>query len=257
MNPLKKYCFLLLILFSSKTLFSFNDDPFSNFEADMNAFDDFVINEINNAATRLPDPNDIIQLLVNLGALEILQEDLYLKTYPLDKRNVLDLPIFLPHTHETKPRSFGSYLFYNETSRMNFSHNSTCISSYLGICEPTLLEKIKTTLDQFPEFDFDPVALLPLFSKMTVQERKLGLMFYGAKRYKKIHFSLSVPLMYLERNFFVTQEEQEEIERALNITPNEENDDSFTDQHFISDKFGIGDTRILLGFPVKKKNDLF
>jgi hypothetical protein len=82
---------------------------------------------------------------------------------------------------------------------------------------------------------------------MTVEERQVGFMFHCMKRWHKTTFRLMLPIYYLQSNFSLTQQEQDEVAETLGpilgtMTPEEA--DIFNKAHFISDKIGFGDTRI-------------
>lgn len=248
------YCCLFLVLAISFSTTA-QDCILDELDACLNDYNEVISNNPDIITTRYVPPADIVIFLVDdLNVLTLLQINLYCKTYPLNKRNILDAPIFLPHPHETKKRNFGIQLFYNQTSRMNFTEDSTCLQSYLDIFDSNTLQKLSFIPEFFPNSSIDPIRILPLFQNMTIQDRQAGCMFYGAKRYKKFYFSLTIPLLYHERNFYMTEEEQEAIIKAAGIQTTD--DEYISEEHFISDRIGIGDTRIIIGFPVTKDRNL-
>ncbi len=78
---------------------------------------------------------------------------------------------------------------------------------------------------------------------MTVQERQGGFMFHLMKEWRNTTFRLLTPIFYYERNFFLTDEEREAVEAEFGALEEDEQE-AFQKAHFISDRGGIGDTRI-------------
>jgi len=194
---------------------------------------------------------DLTILIDGLNILEILQEDLYRKTYPLNDRNILDAPFIRPYRwHIDWCSKLGVSLFYNQTGRMFFTKNCDNLSSYLSICNSNLLRKLSAiTSQEFireatgDNFNMCPLCIFPLFKNMTVQERKSGFMLWGSQAWNCWTFRAYVPLYYIERNFFMTDQERKRTEAILG-----ESDPQFQDQHLISDKFGFGDTRLICAY---------
>lgn len=231
----------------------FNDDDFDIFNIDAPHF---------NLKTPTIDPPAIADILIELDVHKLLQEDLFCQTHPLNKRSLLDLPIFIePHDY-TRDQSLGFHLFFNQTSRMFFSRQGSGICTYLNIVGDTLLKKLETAEDViqglYPDFDTSFQQILPLFADAVVQERRTGLMFHGHRSARWFNISFKVPFYYLERNFnFSTEEEIDAIENALGRVSEQESM-LFAKQHLISDKLGIGDTRLMVDFkPGTKYNTSF
>jgi len=205
------------------------------------------------------DPVDILAILIDqLNILNILKEDLYCRTYPLNYRSLLDLPFIRPYRwFKERNRKFGIQLFYNQTSRMFFTKKSDALYSYLAICNSNLLRKLSEIAsqeiikEQFPDFNLDPICIFPLFRNMTVQDRRAGFMFSGAHSWRWLTFRAYIPLYYLERNFYLTTQERLRVEEVFGS----QSDTVFQDQHLISDKLGIGDTRLILAFHVMRREN--
>ena len=210
--------------------------------------------------TKNIDPADILSILIlQLKILDILKEDLYCKTYPLNYRSLLDMPFVRPYRwHKERDRKFGLQLFYNQTSRMFFTKKCDSLYSYLAICNPNLLRKLSELTsqeiirDQFPNFNLDPLCVFPLFKNMTIQDRRAGFMFSGSHRWRWLTFRALVPLYYLERNFFLTDEERRKVEDIFGA----QSDTTFQDQHLISDKLGVGDTRLIFAFHIIRRENI-
>ena len=159
-----------------------------------------------------------IELINGFG---LLQENLYLRSNPLNSRSVLDYACILPQRVSYEfDWIVGTHLFYNQTTRNSFfSKNCDNFSGYLAITTESLLEKISQSFDvlrpQFPQLSLNPLRILPLFRNGTVQERRLGFLGHAFRQYNYINMRILLPFYYLERNFFFTEGEREAIEREL------------------------------------------
>lgn len=227
--------------------------------------------EQNLSITRQTDKQDIITLLLDIGFIDLLKEPFFKRTNKLNTRSLLDYPLFL--RFKKPPRCFGFDLFYNATARKFFDKESSNISSYLAVTGKSFiaaLENVFTKLkDLLPDFDPEFFSNLPLlFENFTVEERRLGLMFYGTKHIDKYQVTAMVPWYYLERNHFVDPAQQVVIEKTIADAQKRINgqvpapesvcNDSlvqFQDLHLISDKFGIGDSRVMIDMPWIERPD--
>lgn len=200
---------------------------------------------------RQVNPADVVSPLIIIGVQNLLEKSLFCHTNPLNTRNILDLPTFLPQKVDTYcyNTTFGASLFWNKTDRMHFTGSSHSMCSYLSVFGDNVLEKIQDSVDEIkkfiPDFDIDPINILILFQNMTVQERKLGFMFHFEQDFKCAHFMALLPLYYVERNFFLTPQEQDAIESELGVLETE-SQNQFAEEHLISDKLGFGDMRLML-----------
>lgn len=251
-NP---YILLLgLLLFCHVVIYS-QDDLFG----DEASFDASVttdwLSSAHFATTRSQaQPEDVVAILIDLGALNLLQADIYKRTNPLNIRSLLDYPSYIPLKYSSAPWTTSAVIFYNHTDRDFFTRTSDAISSYLGVCDPNLLEFLSNEVleemirQQFPDYNLSPVDILPLFKNMTIQERRLGIMFEGMKRCSnRSRFRFMFPLYYLESNFWLTEDEQRAIEARLGSDPNQ---DQFAEDYLISDKIGMGDLRLTYDTPI-------
>ncbi len=258
MQRIKKYAYYILLIlnFAGSSFAADNLDNLNEFDFD---------NPQVNAALENPQlvqrvtPQEcafgIITTLQVLGILDLIEENLFLRTNPLNKRNLVDYPLFLQQkANYDFDWLFGGHLFYNQTSRMYFTSTSDSISSYLAITSPTFLEKLTNVELMIPNLPFEPIDVLPLFRNGTTQERKLGVMFYLAREFKSADMRFWLPLYYLERNYFFTPEERQAIEDQLGAASPEQQE-KFQDEHLIADKFGLGDTRFELDFKLKECED--
>lgn len=216
----------------------------------------------------------VLTLFQELGLFKLLQQDFFLRTNILRSRSLLDYPEFVPWRHDKDKRAVYIDLFFNETPRMWFDKHSGNICSYLAVNSPSFIAALDVifgnvrdvlgespvTRDQFLEF-------IDLFKTFTVQERRLGLMIGGKTKINRWHLHIMAPWYYLERNHFVDENVQRDIEALmvdiLGPAPSQEaaelalkRQHAFEDAYLISDKFGLGDTRIYCDYPLIKKKYL-
>ena len=206
-------------------------------------------------------PDDAVKLLLDLGIINLLEVDFFLRTNPLNERENLDLPFNLAHRYSCDHcHGFGVYLFYNEVSRMHFCCD-TSIDSYLAISENQFLDRLEQTLELIrplisTAFDFNVRDALGLFKDFTIQERQLGFMFNGYRKHGKWRTRAWIPFYYLERNYFVTPEEQKAIEEAFGRAEDQAQQNRFVEEFFIADKLGFGDTRVEWDRTFKKSQNM-
>lgn len=285
MHHINHYYLYFLLLVSGLCLTLKANEDFSR-----DAFDDLIalvdnqdvtnfITSSSTDTTRQASKSSIIVLLNNLEIIPLLQENVFLRTNNLKSRSLLDYPEFFPFSHTCDERVIYIDLFYNQTTRLNFTKDNTNICSYLGIFQPSFANKLQNVIASIqavrPNLTIDDLKisrLLELARTFTVQERRLGLMIGGQATYGCWHINIMAPWYYLERNHFVDKkiedaiesliaEIQEEIIGVQSLTPeqitlDERRKSAFIDQHFISDKFGIGDTRIYADRPFFKRKQL-
>jgi hypothetical protein len=199
------------------------------------------------------DPAVVAGFLIEvLDAVCLLQQNLYLRTNELNQRSLLDYGLFIPYKYYCKNNDLSFHFFLQQTTRDNFTRNSTNIDSYLAIFKPTLIDELARVLksvEDLIDLPIDVRSVLPLFKNITVQERRLGLMVQGIRRWDKLRFRYLLPILYSEANFFITPQDQEAIEEELGISDPAENM-KFARQHLIADKVGIGDLRLNFDMPV-------
>ena len=249
-------------------LIAFVDDP---------EITNLITNSAINVTRQAPSKNAVLVILKDLEIIQLLQENFYLRTNNLKSRSLLDYPEFTPFRQNDCQTIFID-LFYNQTSRLNFTKDNSNICSYLGIFQPSFVQKLEKTIDRAKQdlnlnLEIDEgLRLLNLLQTFTVQERRLGLMIGGATSFCGWNLQVMAPWYYLERNHFVDDKIKESIEQLVidiqeeiggvtQLTPQQTKaaqraQDRFINQHFISDKFGIGDTRIYLDYPLIKKPNL-
>src|SRR5579885_1140606 len=244
------YC-LLLITLVVNTSPILCDDEFDDFLNNPDVID--VVEHTHFQVGRNVADNDVDNVLIDVGGLNILRQFLYCHTHPFNKRNIIDSPLFwVPVREYFNGWIISGHLFWNMFDREFFTRNSSNISSYLAINSPDLLDAIQSSPDAqriFQGFGLSPLDVLPLFNNATIQERKFGVMFAFERQYEYFDLRFWFPLYYLERNFWLTEAEQEALEDTLGKA-SEEDKEAFGRNHLVSDKFGFGDTHLTLQVPV-------
>jgi len=230
-------------------------DIFNN--EDVNAILDTTIFKVGEQVS----PKEVVAALVEISVVKLLEEDLFLSTAPLNKRSLVTYPLFLCDKDYALKWDIGVNLFYNQTTRMNFTYDSSCLFCYLGLLQPNLIDKINGAIDKIREilgqdFDFDTIGTLSLFKHATCNERRVGIMLQGLREYRDVRFHFKFPFYWRERNYYLTPAEQEEIEREFGaLDPDQQ--EEFQAEHLISDRLGFGDFRFEVDFPVGRQKKGF
>jgi hypothetical protein len=224
--------------------------------------DDYQFMEYLDAAgtdhiSRAISPVTIMTILNHLNVPTILQEPLFLHTNILNKRSLLDQPIFEPDRAEFPGDIvIGTSAFWRKTERSNFTRGSDKLESYIALSQASLIAKLEDTIQRANEFspglDIDIAKIFSLFENMTVEERQIGFMIHGMKRWRRTTLRVMMPIYYLESNFSLTKKEQDAVALQLGALDPEE-EERFRKTHFINDKIGFGDTRIELDSTVLKR----
>lgn len=207
--------------------------------------------------SRAISPANIMAILNHLQVPAILQEPLFLHTNMLNKRSLLDQPIFEPDRAEFPGRTVvGTSAFARKTERSNFTRNSDKLESYIALSQASLISKLEDTIQRANEFspglEVNVGKIFSLFENMTVQERQVGFMTHFMKRWRYTTFRIMMPIYYLESNFSLTKKEEDAVARELGAGDPEE-EARFRKAHFISDKIGFGDTRIEIDRRILKR----
>ncbi len=185
-----------------------------------------------------------------------LQTNLYLFTFPANqrRRSLLDYPF--NYLHDFCLPECGvqgsAWFFYNQTSLDNFTEAGTNITSYWNLNDENIIRDIDE--DDFGINIPDAIALLGL---LKMQERRTGFLFGAFGVWDSWNLELRTPFYYNERNFFVTPEEQALIMNSNFFDTDNSGSTSRKElhEHFVSDAFGLGDTRVCAGcFLVDQEN---
>lgn len=195
-----------------------------------------------------------------LNLLNLLQQNIYLHTNPVNVRPILDLPALYPYFFYNDCYNFTTQIFYNQTRLNFFTKDCPFISSYLALGDQELSDLIKDTVgflndSQDANLPNDIPEILTLFQNIKLEQRRTGIMFGFAKQTNNIFFSLRTPFYYLENNFFLNNNEINSIKdepffRRDGIAPEADQSESeaFFKKHLVSDRIGWGDTRINLEY---------
>jgi hypothetical protein len=240
--------FLLLLSFTllTKTIHADWADDSDNFLDDMA---DNVEDVQHGGMTRTLDPNVAFNLLIDdvIQAQNLLKKDFYLTTTQPRTRSILDLDFFQFHT--TFKEGFTYLPFFTQTTEMQFRGDKTALNKYIDLQQTSVSELLeRLDIESFTAFDFNKV--LTLFRNTKMQERRIGLMLQYGFEYKNWNIFLQMPLLYQERNFFMTEAERKAIE-AEAIFKLDDPIEYFRN-HLISDKIGFGDLRISSEYLVKE-----
>lgn len=293
------YCFFILFGFLWYVAVVQADDvvPSFDFAQDLNdPSADAFLDNTEFKTTKAINPVDVLQILLDFKAPCLLAHNLYTHTYPLNKKSIIDVPAFFPYQDYKRKSTFGMSLFLNQTWRMFFNSHCDGIQAYMAVCSPTLLQRMSECVQCVrpiaPNFNIDPMTTFPLFRNIAVQDRQVGTMFHGDKQFKSCNLHVHVPVLYQERNYYMTQDERDCIEKAFGavVTPsscgakaqaetdaqaaqclqqscsdspshvgmkkdkNNPVDMAFVQNHLIGDQFGIGDTRIHLDWDLIRRH---
>lgn len=245
----------------------FNDEHGGTLD---NAFIDTIVNESiehnNNPAGNmktLPSPGVALGLLKTLMIFELLRDEtLFLHTNPFVSRNILDDPlVWQTFWDYPRPNVFGADLFFTNVHRMNFTEDSSSIDSYLAISQASFQKKLQIISDKVAQqqeqmgltpYTVDIGHMLAIFKDFTAQENKLGLMFHSMHAFRGLIFRAQLPLYYLERNYFVTDEERENIEKEFGLSAPDEAA-ILQREHFVCDKIGFGDLRLSAAYALMQR----
>ena len=253
---------------SSRGIDIFDDmDSFEQSMADLD-IDDFLDTvALDTPTSRQIDSASILQLLEEVGAFSILDQDFYKRTNPFVQRSVLDLPLWELHSC-TEPKRWivGAHAFWNHMDRSVFVCKSSNIDTLINFDQTTLFDKlnelkpeIKTLVpdaalvdDLLDQTNID--NLLTLFRNFTVQQRRVGAMLHAWRQWERFELRMFLPLYYLERNMFARPTEQAAIEEQFGAT-DPDSQEKLQKNFLISDKFGFGDFRFEADYAVYKSED--
>jgi len=217
-------------------------------------------------ATCPPDSCDAVkELVVNFfcppNALPaLLQNEIYLHTYPIVMRSLLDMPSLTASSRGICGSSVSVHAFYDQTSREFFTKNSSILNSYINLADEGIIAGLEQIFDNmnecfsFHEMDF--TRMLSLFDPMKLQERRVGLMVGLFHEGKRLYISARAPLYYLEHNFYLSHDEIKnltnnaadaaffETEAGQEDMSPVEDLENFFREHLISDRLGFGDLEL-------------
>lgn len=206
----------------------------------------------------VPPPKDILPILKDLGILDLLQEDFFLKTFDLNKRDLLDYPLFMFPWEHHDCKTMGYQIFLNQTGQMRFSSSCAKINAYLNVSGNGFAEKLQEVLQGIHETNrnFDPklaIEILTLAEHFVVQERRLGVMFNYEQKINQWHLWWYFPFYWRERNHFTSPEVQDALQAITDTLFGQtslDEQNAFAQEHLINDQLGFGDFRFEFDHPV-------
>ena len=125
----------------------------------------------------------------------------------------------------------SSFLIY--TPQAHFTRTSGNIDSYLATSDQTLLGAIDAAIKKLQPISGNMLGLinsqsiLSIISIMTLVERNIGFMLQTGGRKDRLQFRIMFPIYYHERNFFLTQNNLDQLSLEFGFTNTECFDDSF------------------------------
>src|SRR5690349_1752464 len=114
-----------------------------------NATDEFLDTlSTDELVSRSFNPIPILIILNDIGIMNILQHPFFLRTNTLQKRNVLDQPIFDPFVTAQNQRTVWTNLFVRKKNRSNLTQKHEELKYYLALQEESLLSALENTAQQ-------------------------------------------------------------------------------------------------------------
>ncbi|MBD3273383.1 hypothetical protein GF385_03490, partial [Candidatus Dependentiae bacterium] len=233
---MKKNLFKKLFIFITVLAFTITPTKISCMDFDDMNFDDMDIDlDMLDEVEYVPSKSlsDIFDKL--LPVIEEIETPLWNKTKQPKGRDTLYL---IPH--RISSLEYGGLifnLFFNYTNKMDFSIN-----------EVLKLDENKSALNEFTqtlieELDANEAsALIPLFKRLTIQERKIGALIQLGFILGAFRIEIDSSLQFSERNFWLSKRDQARIKEMFSDA-----NSTFDDKELYKTKFGMGDTRIKLG----------
>ena len=246
---MKKIYFLLATLLTipaANQEFDINNIEELDFDTILDNIDATSITMVHRSGTGCT-PENIVPALAMFNIPTILQRNFYCRTQPPVTRSILDLPSMRLYQDPCRNWSVFILPFYNQTSKMFLTQNSPYIDSYLNLSADFIEDLNLQTIG----FSLNLDDFFPLLGPIRLQERRLGGLFAAYKTYHSWSFGIRMPLYYLERNFFLNEQERAAIKNAPifqvisgGAASDEEEVEALLTKHLASDKVGFGDTRI-------------
>jgi len=231
--------FLLLAFLSQQPVLAAEldfDDDLTEVTFDLDDIDQWENdNVIDYRQIEVPPP-----ILANF--LKNIKNPLWNKTQIPAGRDILYL---LPH--KITAIEYGgialSY-FFNMTNRMEVT-----FSDFLEIERSNVINFINSIGPNIPSISFSPAVisqLLPLFKKITLQERKTGFLIQGGFVYGPFTFQANTSLQLSERNFWLSPRDQAEAKQLIGEIFGDEGQ-QFDENELLKIRYGMGDTRLKIG----------
>jgi len=221
------------------------DDPmFSDmYLDDISYIDEALENYLDESAGVKKNINPIVILILfkEINVLQFLQQPFFLQTRMLFQKNGLDDPLIDPTTIIQRQRTalyMPSVFFeYLKTADDFFE-------KYFALTAPTFVGAIKQIIETLnpallDQFDVD--TIFDIISQTTVHQRRVGASCLATHASENYCLRALFLLQYVERNFFLSEKNKEQLFEELGIPPS--NDTTFTNNHLVSDQIGFGNVR--------------
>jgi len=235
---------VVLVLFSSWSFIRADDDAHADAHADDFIIDiDQQIDEYEKMFKQPCDPDNNTPPNPDnvLMALAVIKSPLWKHTMAPVGRDILYL---LPH--KITALEYGGIacnLFFNMTNRMQVDAGN--LLQVEGAIDQELLNSFLEIYFQnaSPE---DISGLIPLFKKMTIQERKGGLLVQGGFNRGPFTIQVNTSLQFSERNFWLDKQDQQDVKELIQRITGQEGA-LFDEREGYRIKYGMGDTRVKFG----------
>jgi hypothetical protein len=253
----KKFFFILLPFLLNSSLNAFKESDFFSLEEmiDDNNESFFSYEAKNDNYT----PERAIKALTRScdideeGIVEIqrfLRLNFYKRTNPINQRSIQDLPQFYffncpPPQDCCKSWQLFVQPFLQRTGEANFTRDGVNIGSYLALQNANLI------ISDFEELiGVDIPEVISILERFRLETHRGGIMFGGLRKMNNWYMQVRTPLIYVERNYNLDEADQERLREVLGVVEEEvgEDENEFNRDHFIADRFGIGDTRLNIGY---------
>lgn len=152
-----------------------------------------------------------------------------------------DILYLLPHKFSALDHGgVALHYFFNMTNRMQFTVND--------LFDQQIIDEILQTLLTLPLPDSvaELSSLVPLFKKMTIQERKTGILAQFGFVKGPWLFQIHTPFFLGERNFWLSNSDQKEVREIIQRITGKQGD-ALDQSEFYRILVGLGDTRLKAG----------
>lgn len=188
----------------------------------------------------------IVNIITGPGIKNAFYASIYHRSHPLIDRSPNSLPFFQffpDNVHNKTLLSCQAQFFYNQIAESFYNKENAGINGYVNMDLHTEVQEIDDTLLE----NITVSSLFQLFDKVKVQERQVGVMFLLQNNIAPDWtISATIPLSYLERNFYLNEAEVAAIKENQFFKDVDGDYFKFARDHLVSDKFGVGDLKCYL-----------
>ena len=230
--------------------FDDEDDDFS-IDTDLNNIS--LTNTHNLSMYRTPTSNaETISILLGAAgdAISILNNPIYQRTSPVLNRPILESPFSLTYGFDIKENSDLSLtLFLNTWSQKNYTKDSADLVSYFAVGNQknaAYLQSFADVSGTDEDYALSFSEAVALFDSVKIQENRIGGILQSYVTHNKFNLIIQLPVLYSERNLFLTDTEKNAISNSTLgslLQSNNVDANDFTYNHLVMDQFGIGDLK--------------